>query len=75
MAKVVKREGRWVADYYDAQGKRHREYRRTKQEAEDLLAERKVEIKKGSFRADGRKINFKDFAELCDRFLDEELFP
>ncbi len=63
MAKVVKRDGRWVADYYDAQGKRHREYRRTKRETERLLAERLGQIQKGSFRPDGRTRRFGDFAE------------
>jgi len=62
MAKVVKREGRWVADYYDAQGRRHREYRKTKREATDLLAQRLEAIAKGSFRGDGRKIGFQQFA-------------
>lgn len=63
MAKVAKRDGRWVADFYDAQGKRHREYRRTKREAERLLAERLGQIQKGSFRPDGRTRQFGDFAE------------
>jgi len=52
MAKEAKRDGRWVANYYDAQGKRHREYRRTKREAQRLLAERLGQIQKSSFRPD-----------------------
>jgi integrase len=63
MAKVVKRDNRWIADYYDAQGKRHRESRRTKREAEQLMAQRMGQIQKGSYRPDGRTKLFGDFAK------------
>ena len=63
MAKAVKRGNRWIADYYDAQGKRHRESRRTKREAEQLLAHRMGQIQKGSYRPDGRTKLFGDFAK------------
>ena len=60
----VRRVGkRWVADYRDAQGKRHREFCRIKREAEDLLAKRLEEIGQGRFNADGRKITFATFAQ------------
>lgn len=62
MAKVVNREGRWVADYYDARGRRHREYRATKREATQLLAQRLEQISKGAYRSDGRAILFDPFA-------------
>jgi integrase len=63
MACVRKLKGRWVADYRDAQGNRHREFRRTKKEAEELLTQRLDDIGKGRFNPEGRRVTFKAFAE------------
>jgi len=54
MAGVFRRRGRWCADYRDAAGRRHREFRRTKAQAAELLAQRVQSIVGGSYQPEAR---------------------
>ena len=50
MACVRKRRGKWVIDFYDQFGDRHWETVGTnKKEAEEKLAEKMLEIRKGAY--------------------------
>src|SRR5262245_53597277 len=65
MAKVWKRRDRdiWVADFRDASGRRVRKTAPSRQEAEDLLAELKVEANKQvHLSAEDRDVTFADYA-------------
>jgi len=75
MAKVRKIGDRWVADFRDASGKRHREYRKTKKAAEDLLAQRQVSVQKGTYSAEGRTARFEALARDWLRVMGPEWRP
>ena len=63
MASIRKDRGAWLIDYRDRRGKRHRERYRTKKAADVALAEMQVQIQKNTFRPDGRRIRFQEYAE------------
>ena len=64
MACVRLRRGRWVIDYRDESGKRHWETIGTsKRAAEEALAERIFEIRKGGFSFSLSKQTLKDYSE------------
>jgi hypothetical protein len=63
MACVRKRRGKWTIDYYDQFGHRHWETIGTnKKEAEDKLAEKMIEIRKGSYNPASGKVAVKEYA-------------
>jgi integrase len=63
MACVRKRRGKWTIDYYDQFGHRHWETVGTnKKEAEDKLAEKMIEIRKGSYNPASTKVAVKEYA-------------
>jgi integrase len=63
MAKVRMRRGKWVLDYRDATGQRHVETSGTnKKEAERQLRQILNQIDDGTFRPDGKKMKFSDYA-------------
>lgn len=53
--KVRQYRGKWIADYTDQFGKRHRPSFETKREANDHLIEAKSAIRMGSFRPEAQK--------------------
>lgn len=61
---VEKRRGKWVLDYYDQHGIRRWETTQgNKKEAEDLLAERRLDIRRGDYLSPtNRKVPFSEFA-------------
>ena len=64
MACVRKHRGKWVIDYRDASGHRHVEVSGTnKKEAERQLRQTMNQIESGSYRPDGKKKAFKEYAE------------
>src|SRR6266481_4223704 len=63
MACVRKRRGKWTIDYYDQFGHRHWEtVGMNKKEAEDKLAEKMLEIRKGSYNPASAKVAVKEYA-------------
>ncbi len=63
MAKVRMRRGKWVLDYRDATGQRHVEVSgENKKEAERQLRLVLNQIDDGTFRPDGKKMKFSDYA-------------
>jgi len=64
MAKVVKRRGKWVIDYYDQHRKRHVETTYgNKREAEALLAERIQEVNGGTYQSKRDQLTFAELVE------------
>jgi integrase len=64
MACVRKRRGKWIIDYYDQFGRRHWETVGTnKKEAEEKLAEKTIEIRKGSYNPASAKITVNEYAK------------
>jgi len=73
MACVKKRRGKWVIDFYDQFGKRHWETAGTnKKEAEELLAQRLIEVGKETFRTENRD---KIFPEVAKEWFDNVIVP
>jgi len=63
MACVRKHRGKWVIDYRDATGQRHVEVSGTnKKEAERQLRQVLNQIDDGTYRPDGKKMKFSDYA-------------
>lgn len=67
MAGVYRRRGKWVADFRDGAKKRHQYFRRTKAEAEAVLAKHQVEIQRGTFEPLARTATL---ADLAARYLE-----
>ena len=64
MACVRKRRGKWVIDFYDHLGKRHWETVGTnKKEAEEKLAEKMLEIRKGAYNPALSKTPLREYSE------------
>jgi len=68
MACVRKRRGKWVIDFYDELGKRHWETVGTnKKEAEDRIAEIRLQMKEGTLDPVSSKTLLKEY---CENWLD-----
>jgi integrase len=64
VACVRKRRGKWVIDYYDDTGKRRWETIGTnKKAAEEILAERMVELRKGTYTFGLSKTTIKEYSD------------
>jgi len=68
MACVRKRRGKWIIDFYDQSGKRHWETVGTsKKEAEEKLAQRTLDIRKGAYNPNLSKVLL---VEYCKTWLE-----
>jgi hypothetical protein len=72
MAKVAKRRGRYVLDYYDNQGIRQRETLKkgtTKKKAKEILREIEDQISKGLYLPDNK---IPVFSEVAKEWIDHK---
>src|SRR5262245_34136030 len=69
MACVVKRRGKWVVDFRDQNNKRRWETYETRREADDALAKRIGEVKRGAYRA---AVDLPTFAIVAADWLTEK---
>jgi len=73
MACIRKRRGKWTIDFYDQFGKRHWETLGTsKKEAEEVLAKRLLDIKKGTYQA---PISVPTFSEVSENWFQNYVIP
>ena len=70
---VRKRRDKWVIDFYDQFGKRHWETAGTnKKEAEELLAQRLLEVGKSVYRPQSKA---KKFEEVAEQWYKTQIVP
>ena len=61
MACVRKYKGRWIVDYCDRQGKRHRVRVQNQKDGKRRLAEISVQVENGTHRPDASSLKFEDY--------------